>query len=108
MVRWPAYETANDYVQVFLHGGAADQYNMVVQVLHFDTIAASDSAWLNGFGHDTLLCDHGGGHTAPAPAFGADEIVRFFADHPLGTVESPYASGLPAGFPSYCVFHAGT
>ncbi|MBI5500081.1 MAG: hypothetical protein HY907_07540 [Deltaproteobacteria bacterium] len=108
LVRWPAYETANDYVQVFLHGGVEDSYNMAVQVLHFDQMAQSDADWLNGFGHDVLVCDHGGGHAAPVAGFGADQIVRFFADHPLGTIDSPYAAGLPAGLPSYCVFQAGS
>jgi len=31
-------------------------------------------------------------------------LVRFFADHPLGTADSPYSTGLPTEFPGYCTF----
>jgi hypothetical protein len=31
-----------------------------------------------------------------------DSVWRFFQDHPWNTVPSPYATGLPASFPSYC------
>ena len=106
LVSWPEYTTANDYVQVFLHGGTTDTYNLTVQTLHFDQMAANDAVWLNGFGHDVVVCDHGGGHTVPF-SFRGEQVVRFFADHPLGTVDSPYASGLPVEFPGDCTFQGG-
>jgi predicted esterase len=47
-------------------------------------------------------CDHGGGHCgAPADLYTAG--MQFLFDHPFGASPEPYASGLPAGFPSYCV-----
>jgi len=46
-------------------------------------------------------CDHGGGHTlAPADLKAAG--WTFLKAHPYGTKPSPYAGGLPSGFPSYC------
>jgi poly(3-hydroxybutyrate) depolymerase len=103
LVSWPDLTTSNSYVQVLLHGGTADTYDMTVQVLHFDQFAANDAAFLNDHGHDVILCNHGGGHHVPGD-FASDELLRFFADHPRGTVDSPYASGLPATFPGYCTF----
>ena len=40
------------------------------------------------------------GHTIPTDA--RDSIGQFFDDHPFGTTPSPYAGGLPGGFPGYC------
>jgi poly(3-hydroxybutyrate) depolymerase len=105
---WPAYETVNRYAQVLLHGGTTDTYNAMVATMHFDTFAANDSAFLGGLGHDTFVCNHGGGHTVPVATFGANQIVEFFRDHPLGTVASPYASGLPADWPAYCSYVPAT
>ncbi|MBN1771819.1 MAG: hypothetical protein JXB32_11190 [Deltaproteobacteria bacterium] len=107
-ISWPDYATTNAYAQVFLHGGTTDTYSMTVATMHFDEYAANDSAFLGGFGHDTFLCDHGGGHTAPAAGFAADQIVEFFHDHPRGTTTSPYASALPADWPTYCSYVAAT
>ena len=52
----------------------------------------------NGFAVD---CDHGGGHCGTTP-----ELVlaqwHFLKDHPWGRTPSPYADGLPVGFPEAC------
>ncbi len=46
-------------------------------------------------------CDHGGGHEGPpAPLRAAS--WEFLQMHPFGANPEPYASGLPASFPSYC------
>jgi poly(3-hydroxybutyrate) depolymerase len=47
-----------------------------------------------------IQCDHGGGHMIPSDAGPA--AWQFMKAHPFKTKPSPYASGLPAGFPSYC------
>lgn len=47
-----------------------------------------------------VACDHGGGHSFPANAWGW--IVRFLLDHPLDVDGNPYAAGLPDTFPDYC------
>lgn len=107
MVSWPAPATANKYAQVLLHGGTNDTYSLAGYVtVHFDTFAANDQTYLNGLGHDVILCDHGQGHSAPAPGFGPAQVVEFLKDHPRGTVTSPYAGALPGDFPSYCAYHA--
>lgn len=51
-------------------------------------------------------CDDGGGHTDYI-LFGSrggvgGKAMQFLQDHPYNTKPSPYASGLPSGFPSYC------
>jgi poly(3-hydroxybutyrate) depolymerase len=107
MVSWPAPTTTNTYAQVILHGGTTDSYNLGgVVTVHFDVFAANDQTYLNGLGHDVILCNHGQGHTAPGPGFGPAQVVEFLKDHPRGTVTSPYASALPGDFPSYCSYHA--
>jgi poly(3-hydroxybutyrate) depolymerase len=53
-----------------------------------------------GFG---IECDHGGGHMIPADI--AASAWQFLKAHPFGTKPSPYASGLPASFPTYCMNH---
>ncbi len=58
-----------------------------------------DIAKKGGFAVD---CDHGGGHVGAPPdlkAAGWD----FLKNHPFGFGTSPYANGLPASYPSYCM-----
>jgi predicted esterase len=106
MVTWPALTTTNKYPQVILYGGTTDQYNLSVVTVHFDTFGTNDQTYLNGLGHDVILCNHDSGHTAPATGFGPTQVVEFLKDHPKGTTTSPYASALPGDFPSYCAYHA--
>jgi poly(3-hydroxybutyrate) depolymerase len=47
-----------------------------------------------------IECDHGGGHMIPSDAGAA--AWKFMQAHPFKTNPSPYASGLPTAFPSYC------
>jgi predicted esterase len=103
-VSWPAPKHQNAYAQIILHGGTADTYNLSVVTLHFDAFAQNDTKYLNGLGHDVVVCNHGQGHTAPAPGFTAKQIMEFFKAHPKGTVDSPYVAALPSDFPSYCSF----
>lgn len=53
-----------------------------------------------------IVCNHGRGHTAPVPGFDVAQVLEFFKAHPKGTVNSPYATGLPADYPPYCSFSA--
>ena len=104
IVSWPGYAVENRYTQLFLHGGTTDLYDMSVVQLHFDQAAGNDSTMLRGLGHDTIVCDHGAGHTVPSGMY-ADKLIGFFADHPLGTEVSPYNDdGLPGDFADYCEF----
>lgn len=47
-------------------------------------------------------CDHGGGHCAAPPEL-QTAAWQFMKDHPFGVSPEPYANGLPASFPKYCV-----
>jgi hypothetical protein len=58
-----------------------------------------DIAKKGGFAVD---CNHGGGHVAAPPNLKA-AAWDFLKKHPFGYGVSPYASGLPANYPSYCM-----
>jgi poly(3-hydroxybutyrate) depolymerase len=107
LVSWPAMTTSNKFAQVLLYGGTSDTYSLAGYVtVHFDTFATDDQTYLNGLGHDVILCNHDSGHAAPVTGFGPVQIVEFLKDHPKGTVTSPYASALPGDFPNFCTYHA--
>jgi hypothetical protein len=79
------------------HGAAGRD----VVVIDFSTTTArfvSDIVAKGGF---AVNCDHGGGHCASPAAVKAAQW-QFLKAHPFGVSPSPYASGLPAGFPSVC------
>ncbi len=59
---------------------------------------AEDIANKGGF---AAICNHGGGHCAAPPELRAAQW-QFLEDHPYGVSPEPYASALPAEFPSYC------
>ncbi|MFH1437964.1 MAG: hypothetical protein ABIJ56_19810 [Pseudomonadota bacterium] len=103
VINWPEHSVDNTYAQIFLHGGTTDLYDMSLVQLHFDQYAINDTAFLNDKGHDAVICNHGLGHTAP-PDFLYNKVIKFFADHPLGTADSPYADALPGDYPDYCEF----
>ncbi len=104
-VHWNAPTHTNHYTQLFIHGGTTDDYNMTVTTLEFDVFANNDITYLGDMGHDTIICNHGNGHSCPSTVSPA-LVVQFFADHPLGTTDSPYGSALPSGFPAGCTFQA--
>ena len=103
-VDWPEPTHGNSYAQLILHGGVTDVFNAYVTQIRFNTFATNDAAYLNGMGHDIVICDHGRGHTAPVPGMLPAQIIEFFVDHPRGTTSSPYAEGLPADYADYCSF----
>jgi pimeloyl-ACP methyl ester carboxylesterase len=103
IVDWPEHSVTNTYTQLFLHGGTSDTYSLVLESLHFDQYARNDVAFLNARGHDAIICDHGGGHTVPT-SFMGDKVLEFFAAHPREGAPSPWASGLPSSYPTYCSF----
>jgi hypothetical protein len=47
-------------------------------------------------------CDDGGGHVALERLGVQGKAMDFLAQHPFGTTQSPYASGLPDGWPDFC------
>ncbi len=107
-VGWPAPTHGNAYAQMLIHGGVNDNYPIGgVVTLHFDQFAENDRAYLNGMGHDAILCAHGDGHTAPS-GIAPKQLMQFFKDHPRGTKDSPYANGLPGNFYAGCTYHDGS
>ena len=103
---WPLHLTDNKYPQLFVHGGPMDTFGVAgVVELDFSAYAVADVAFLNTKGHDTILCEHAGGHTVPS-AMGPSTFFEFFRDHPRGTVNSPYSNGLPSSYSSGCSFSA--
>lgn len=92
----PAYQDpSNLFAAMIFHGGMTDN------VYNYDFQAASTryKDKLVGDGHFAFLCNHGMGHAIPSAA---PSVWAFFQAHAFGTNPSPYAGGLPAGFPSYC------
>jgi predicted esterase len=88
-------DPANKLAVMIVHGGPTDQV-----VIKFQDASNMFKADLVSKGHFAFICDHGMGHTIP---MGINVSTwQFFQDHPYGTDPPPYASALPAGFPSYC------
>ena len=85
----------NKFAALIFAGGVDDN------VFGVDFQAASESyrAMLTANGHFAALCEHANGHEIPRDA--APSVYEMFRAHPYG-VSSPYASGLPASFPTYC------
>jgi poly(3-hydroxybutyrate) depolymerase len=92
----PNQDPTNKFAALVFDGGAKDD------VFGVDFKAASEryQSTLAAAGHFAALCDHGKGHDIPLDA--APSVVAFFAANPYGAWPSPYASGLPSTFPSYC------
>lgn len=97
---WPEIGSENKYVELRLHGGILD--NMI---LPFGLYGENDRVWLNENGHDYIDCVHNSLHNMGFLFMDPANFIEFFADHPLGTYESPYATqGLPGDFPDICTF----
>jgi len=91
----PIQDPDNKFAAMIFHGGTNDVY-----VIDFKATSEAYHTLLEDNGHFSFICDHGRGHTIPNDATAS--VWQFFQDHPFGTDPSPYASGLPSGFPSYC------
>jgi predicted esterase len=93
----PAVENAsNKFAALIFDGGSTDD------VFNVDFQAASQAYYTNlkAAGHFAAICDHGMGHAIPLDA--APSVAIFFQANAFGVSPSPYANGLPSGFPSYC------
>jgi poly(3-hydroxybutyrate) depolymerase len=93
---------SNKFAALVLWGGPTD-----VLGINFDTASTAYTSALKGSGRFTVKCIHDKGHVMPPIPVPSDGTTRFkplwkfLLDHPYG-VASPYAGGLPAGFPSWC------
>ena len=97
----PVQDPGNLFPAAIFHGGPTDTYTSGSYVVKFQDTSLTFASELKAAGHFAFVCNHGLGHHLP-PAAGASSAWRFLKDHPFGTSPSPYVSGLPAGFPSYC------
>ncbi len=93
----PNENSSNKFAALIFDGGSTDD------VFGVDFQAASQTYYstLTGAGHFAAICDHGMGHAIPTAA--APSVALFFQANGFGVYPSPYAGGLPASFPSYCM-----
>jgi hypothetical protein len=87
---------ANKFAAFIFDGGSTDR----AYGFDFQTASQTYDTTLTGSGHFAAICDHGMGHMIPTAA--APSVALFFQANGFGVSPSPYASGLPASFPSYC------
>lgn len=92
------FEDPSHIPAVITTHGALDQDVVVLQFARTSDNLDKDVVAHGGFAVD---CDHGGGHCGAPPEVIAAQW-QFLKDHPFGYQIEPYASGLPASFPSYC------
>ena len=86
----------NKFAALIFDGGTSDN----VYSVDFQAASKSYKAMLEADGHFAAICDHNMGHAIPLDA--APSVAAFFIANPWGAWPSPYAAGLPAGFPAYC------
>ena len=72
-----------------------------VVIVDFSQTSEGYDNYMLAKGAFVMNCNHGGGHCGTPGAL-QQSAWQFMKDHPFGTHPSPYASGLPMGFPSYC------
>ncbi|MBM4358775.1 MAG: hypothetical protein FJ096_11790 [Deltaproteobacteria bacterium] len=85
----------NPFAAMIVHGGPKD-----IVILKFMDTSLAYHADLTETGRFSFVCGHTLGHKIPMDARAS--VGVFLDAHPFGTSPSPYASGLPAGFPAYC------
>jgi poly(3-hydroxybutyrate) depolymerase len=88
---------ANKFAALIFDGGSTDD----VFGVDFQMASQTYYTTLTGEGHFAAICDHGMGHAIPTAA--APSVALFFQANGFGVYPSPYANGLPASFPSYCM-----
>lgn len=89
-------DPSNAFAAMVFYGGPTDMYGG----FGFEQPSKTYLAALKASGRFGFLCTHTKGHSIPTDA--SASTWQFLSDHPFGTTPSPYASGLPAGMPSYC------
>ncbi len=91
-------DPSNKFAALIFYGGSTDNVYMV----DFAVASKAYKMMLDADGHYTAICNHNGGHSIPVDA--APSVAKFFADNGFGQWPSPYqTSGLPSGFPTYCM-----
>jgi hypothetical protein len=90
-------DPTNLFPLFMFHGGPTD-----IVLLNFQDLTEGLHSELLATGHFSIICNHNQGHTIPVGQGEQTSIWRFLQEHPFGTNPSPYAAGLPEGFPPYC------
>ena len=80
-----------------MHGGRGDMV-----IVYFDDTSHTFQDALKPSGTFIVECNHNRGHCG-APEALHEAAWEFMKAHPFGTKPSPYAGGLPANFPNYCM-----
>ena len=88
---------SNKFAAFIFDGGSTDD----VYGVDFEAASETYFTTLTAAGHFAAICDHGMGHAIPTAA--APSVALFFQANGYGVTPSPYANGLPASFPSYCM-----
>lgn len=102
IVSWPSLYTENRYVEMRVHGGENDFFDLSVTKIHFDEMAENDQYMLNNKGHDAIICSHDKGHVVDGVS--VQGLLTFFRDHPRGTLDSPYGESFPEDYFEACEF----
>ena len=88
----------NKFAAMIFHGGPSD-----VVIVEFQSLSEGYRSRPPGkSGHFAFICDHGQGHSIPKNDSAQAAVGEFFAAHPYGTAPSPFESGLPGTFPTWC------
>jgi predicted esterase len=90
-----AQDPTSKFAALISHGGSTED-------AIFQQLAEHYFDKLTGAGHFVVLCQHTAGHSAPSAL--RTVAFDFLMAHPFGTAPSPYASSLPAAYPTYCGF----
>ena len=92
----PNTDTPNKFAALIFEGGSSDN----VFGLDFQAASKKYRDVLSAHDHFAALCEHDGGHEIPLDA--APSVRTFFIANPYGAWPSPYVTGLPSSFPTYC------
>lgn len=98
---WEPLDPAIGGTHLMTHGGVNDGFGFgTIKIIDFEKSAQAAVPFLQAGKRTIVDCAHTRGHQ-PHPGVGPDQIVSFFKAHKLGE-KSPWAGGLPSGWPSSC------
>jgi poly(3-hydroxybutyrate) depolymerase len=80
-----------------MHGGSSDTV-----IINFQTTSHRLCDFVKPAGGFAVDCNHGGSHCGASTTL-HERAWEFMKAHPFGTKPSPYAGGMPAAFPNYCL-----
>lgn len=92
----PLQDPSNPPAVMAVHGAKGSD----VVIIDFAQASAAFENDIKAKGGFAIDCDTGGGHSIPSGI--ATSSWQFLKDHPYKVRPEPYASGVPASFPTYC------